>query len=192
MPLALSSRRSKGGGGLITIGRLTAQKRTELALGAHQRLLATFPNLSLTIVGDGPERPQLERVVARLGTTQQVRFIGQVKPDQIAALVGDSDVMIFPAQQEGLGLAAIEALAGGVPVVVCRDGGGVLDIVTEPAAGTIAEPNDAAIAEAVGDLLNTPGRAEAAAQVGGRWRELLAPERVAEFFEARYREALGE
>lgn len=192
MPLPLGDHPATGGGGLIVVGRLTAQKRVDLAAEAHHSLLTRFPDLPLTIVGDGPERPRLEALVGQLGTGGLVRFIGQVAPDRVGGLIADCDLMIFPAQSEGLGLAVVEGLAVGVPAVVCQDGGGVLDLVTEPGAGTVTGPTPEAIAGAAATLLDRPGRREAALRIGRGWRQRLAPAAVAEFFEARYREALGE
>jgi glycosyltransferase involved in cell wall biosynthesis len=190
MPLALSRRRSTGGGGLVTIGRLTPQKRFHLAVAAHGRLQATRPGLGLTIIGDGPERPRLEALARELGTAERVQFVGQVSPTAVADTIGDADLCLFPAVAEGLGLAAIEALAAGVPVVACRDGGGLLDIVQEPGAGLVVEPDPAAIASAADQILSRPGRGDQAARAGDRWREALDPKRIAARFEALYLEAI--
>lgn len=181
---------SSGGGGLLVVGRLTGQKRVDLALRAHARLQARHPNLTLTIVGDGPARPGLERLAATLGTGPTVRWMGQLPPAGVASALASADVFLFPAEHEGLGLAAVEALTAGVPVVACRDGGGVLDILEEPGAGTVTAPDADAIATAAEGLLNPASRA-AAARAGAQWADRLAPARVAERCEGWYREALG-
>ncbi len=186
MPLVLSRRRSAGGAGLVAIGRLTGQKRFHLALAAHQRLLAERPSLRLTVIGDGPERSRLEDLSRQLGTTGLVRFVGQVAPSEVAEALGDADLCLFPAVAEGLGLAAVEALAAGVPVVVCRDGGGLLDIIQEPEAGLVVEPDPAAMARATLAILGRTDYRTAAALEGDRWRDRLDPGRVAQQFEAIY------
>jgi glycosyltransferase involved in cell wall biosynthesis len=151
--------------------------------------LEELPGICLTIIGDGPERSRLEALARQLGTASRVRFLGRVAPAAVAEAIGDADLCLFPAVEEGLGLGAIEALAAGVSVVACRDGGGLLDIVQEPDAGLVVEPDPAAIARAASELLARPDRAERAARAGDRWRVALDPERIAAQFEALYLEA---
>src|SRR5207248_2631212 len=111
------TRTSQGVGGIVTVGRLTTQKRIHLLLEALVELRTRGRTPALTIVGDGPARPALERQVAALGISGQVRFLGEVPPERVPAAVGDADVFVFPAVGEGLGLVAAEALLLGVPVV---------------------------------------------------------------------------
>ena len=99
--------------------------------------------------------------------------------------------MLFPAQGEGFGLAAAEALMAGVPVVACWDGGGLLDVVPETGAGRLTLPSAEALSDATLDLLQDPDRLALARLVGESWRARLSPEHVAELCEGWYREALG-
>ncbi|MBM4188190.1 MAG: glycosyltransferase family 4 protein [Gemmatimonadetes bacterium] len=187
MPLRVASvSRSRGGGGVVVVARLTAQKRVHLAIEAHQRLRLTRPDLKLTIVGDGPERARLEQLARRLGTSQAITWTGTVAPADVPGVMANADVAVLPAEAEGLGLSAVEALVGGVPVVACRDGGGVLDIMAEPGAGRVSDPDPVAIAAAVDDLLSTPAGRDRAATAGSAWLERLAPAAVAERFERWY------
>ena len=180
-----------GGGGAIVVARLTAQKRVALAIEAVGVLISCGHELPLTIVGDGPERPALERQVERLGIEPFVRFVGAVPAADVAGYLATADVMIFPAQGEGFGLAAAEALMSGVPVVACWDGGGVLDVVPESGAGRLTLPSPDPMADTVLGLLGDPDRLALARLVGESWRARLAPDHVAELCEGWYREALG-
>ncbi len=191
MPVLFGAHRSAGGGGLVFVGRLTRQKRVAMALEAHAALLAEHPRLQFTIVGDGPERPALEAKVRALGTAGRVVFTGMVEPQAVAARMGHADLLLFPAEREGFGLAAVEALGAGVPVVACRDGGGVLDILREPGAGMIVDPGPAKMAQAVGILLGRLDARAAARRAGEAWRARLDPDTVARRCEAWYHEALG-
>jgi glycosyltransferase involved in cell wall biosynthesis len=180
-----------GGGGAVVVARLTAQTRVHLAVEAVAALAAAGHELPLTIVGDGPERVALERQVTRLGIGPFVHFAGAVAPAHVPFHLAGADVMIFPAQGEGFGLAAAEALMGGIPVVACWDGGGVLDIVPSTGAGRLVLPSGEAIGDAVLELLNDPERLAIGRLVGESWRARLAPDHVAELCEGWYREALG-
>jgi glycosyltransferase involved in cell wall biosynthesis len=182
---------STGGGGLVVVARLTRQKRVHLAVEAVACLAAIGVELRLTVVGDGPERAALERLAEERGVAHLVRFAGRVAPHEVPSFLAAADLMLFPAQGEGLGLVAAEALMAGVPVVACWDGGGVLDVVPEQGAGRRALPSGEALADAALDLLHAPDRAAAVRADGERLRIELSPARVAEVCEGWYHEALS-
>jgi len=182
---------TRGGGGTIVVARLTAQKRINLAIETTAFLASCGHDLPLTIVGDGPERDRLERQVERLGIGPFVRFIGAVAPAEVTGHLANADLMLFPAQGEGFGLAAAEALMVGVPVVACWDGGGLLDVVPESGAGRLTLPSAEALSDAALDLLQDVDRLSLARLVGESWRARLSPDHVAEKCEGWYREALG-
>jgi glycosyltransferase involved in cell wall biosynthesis len=182
---------TEGGGGAITIARLSAQKRVHLAIDAVAFLLALGRELPLTVIGDGPERRALETLARRRGVERLVRFVGAVPPDKIPGYLARADLMLFPAQGEGFGLAAAEALMAGVPVVGCWDGGGVLDIVPQEGAGRLVLPAAEAIADAALGILQDRQRFALGRAEGEAWRRRLAPDHVAGICEQWYREALG-
>jgi glycosyltransferase involved in cell wall biosynthesis len=179
---------SPGGGGLVVVARLTAQKRVDLALRALPLL---GRDLRLTVVGDGPERPALEALTSTLGIGGRVGFLGAVSPLRVAEILSTADLAVFPAQHEGFGLAAAEALMAGVPVVACQDGGGVLSVVPASGAGRVVPPDPSAIAAAIESLARDPAGRENARVQGTKWRERLSPDHAAEICEGWYREALG-
>jgi glycosyltransferase involved in cell wall biosynthesis len=190
MPIEVANyqRWSRGGGGLLVVARLTRQKRVDLALRALA--LVRDQELLLTVVGEGPERADLEALRDRLGIGARVRFLGSRTPAQVAEALSEVDLALFPAENEGFGLAAAEALMAGVPVVACEDGGGVLSVVPASGAGRVARPQPEALARAIEDLLGDRTAGERARQEGLRWREALSPAHVAEVVEGWYREAL--
>jgi glycosyltransferase involved in cell wall biosynthesis len=175
-----------GGAGAVVVCRLTAQKRVDLALSALAQLPQPLP---LTVIGDGPERGALEAQAAALPGAR-VSFTGQLSPAEVAARLGNADVMVFPAAGEGLGLSAVEALMAGVPVVVASDGGGVVEAVRAHGGGVVTDPTPQSLAAGVRDALSPATRA-AARGAGEWWRTQLTPSRVAGRFEAWYREALS-
>jgi glycosyltransferase involved in cell wall biosynthesis len=182
---------TRGGGGSVVVARLTPQKRIHLAIETTAFLASCGHDLPLTVVGDGPERAALERQVTRLGIGPFVRFTGAVPPREVIDVLSCADLMLFPAQGEGFGLAAAEALMAGVPVIACWDGGGLLDVVPERGAGRLTLPSAEALSDAALDLLQDPDRFALARLVGESWRARLAPDHVAERCEEWYREALG-
>lgn len=100
---------------LGTVGRLSAEKNQEFLFDVLKELLDAGRNAKLLLVGDGPERTPLEEAAETLGIQDQVIFTGSVPnvPDYLQAM----DVFIFPSFNEGLGMALIEAQAGGLPSI---------------------------------------------------------------------------
>ena len=185
------SRTSAGGGGVVTVGRLSEQKRVPLILDALASLKRRGRRLSLGIVGEGPARTAIAERAAALGIAEQVRFAGAVEPARVQDAVGDADVFAFAAVGEGYGLAAAEALALGVPVVAMRGGGGVTDVVPPTGPGRVVPDGDVeAFADALDELARSPDARRQAAELGGKLKRQLAPESVAERFEAVYASAV--
>ncbi len=139
---------SRGGGGLLLVGRLTGQKRVHLAIQAASALAAGGLRRPLTIIGDGPERRALERESAG-NPGIEVRLLGSRSRPEVIAQLETADVLLFPAEQEGFGLAAIEALMMGIPVVACTDGGGIVSALERFGGGLIADPTAQGLAEAI-------------------------------------------
>ena len=104
---------------LAIVGRLNAQKAHDDLL----RALARTPEGStLTIVGDGPLRPSLERLRDDLGLHERVRFLGQLDDhERLAATVATSDLIVHPAHFDGMPNAVLESLALGTPVLATTD-----------------------------------------------------------------------
>jgi glycosyltransferase involved in cell wall biosynthesis len=176
-------------GGAITVARLVPQKRVHLAIEAIAALRDLGHPMGLTIVGDGPERAGLEALASRRGVGDLVLFAGAVAPARIPAALARAELMLLPAQGEGFGLAAAEALMVGVPVVGCWDGGGLLDVIPERGPGRLTLPFADAIADAALGLLADPERLTRARAAGEIWRARLDPDHVASVCEGWYREA---
>ncbi|HEX6988860.1 MAG TPA: glycosyltransferase family 4 protein [Bacillota bacterium] len=133
-----------------SIGRLVSDKGTDLLLRAWARLPPDLrAHWRLAVVGDGPERRRLTRLAAGLGVGDSVLWLGEVPG--AGALVAAFDVYVQPSRREGLGLAALEAAAAGVPAVLSR-GGGLAELARlAPAA---VPPGDVpALAASLGRLL---------------------------------------
>jgi glycosyltransferase involved in cell wall biosynthesis len=181
---------SRGGAGALVIARLTEQKRIELALRAIGQLAQDGDPVPLTIIGDGPERGRLEALAALLPHPAAVSFTGTLPGAQVAERLATADLLLFPSRDEGLGLAALEALMAGVPVVACEDGGGVVSALGRHGGGVVTAATPHGVAGGI-RAAREPARLAEARRAGARWREELAPGRVAEVFEGWYREALG-
>ena len=143
----------------------------------------------LDLVGDGPERPRIEALVASLGLRAHVRFLGE-RGDMVA-LLQQSDLFLLPSQTESFGLAALEAMACGVPVVA-SDVGGISEVVVEGETGFLAAVGDVArMTEHARRLLRDEAlhrRMSAAARQLAETRFRLTP--AVDRYEAVYRQVL--
>lgn len=119
-----------------TVSNLKNWKRTDWLL----RAAAPLPdkNWQLLIVGDGPMRPQLEQLANELAISEQVTFAGQQK--QVADWLVGLDAFVLPSSSgESFGNAAVEAMALGLPTIVCSDGGGLTEHIVPDQTGWIAD-----------------------------------------------------
>lgn len=180
MPVAIVSRPiSHGGGGLAVVGRLSEQKRVDLAIRAFAILRSRGYDRPLRIVGDGQQLSALQSLARDLELTDAIQFVGSLAPDAVASVLATTDACLMTAHDEGFGLVAAEALIQGVPVVACRDGGGVLDVVPPHGAGRVADASAHAIADATLSLLADPSARAAAKELGIELSARLSPESVA-------------
>jgi glycosyltransferase involved in cell wall biosynthesis len=98
----------------VTVAHLVARKRHADVL----RALARLEHVRYDIIGDGPERPALERLAAELGVADRVTFHGQLPPAEALAVArARGDVFVLPSTDEAFGVAYIEAMAAGLPAV---------------------------------------------------------------------------
>jgi glycosyltransferase involved in cell wall biosynthesis len=124
----------------------------------------------LLLVGDGPERRELEAHVQRLGLTDRVVFAGEQDHAHVVDALGASDLFVFPSQTETLGLAVLEAMAAGCAVVAV-EGGAVPEIVRDGETGRLVPPEPAALRRAIAELVDAPALRRA---MGDRARVLAA------------------
>lgn len=117
----------------IAIAQLVALKGLDILLRALGR---TPGRWSLTIVGDGPERPRLQRSAAARGLSDKVRFTGSVPNEDAMRMLEQSDALILPSRCDGWGAVVNEALMRGVPVV-CSSFCGASDLIVSPELGAV-------------------------------------------------------
>jgi glycosyltransferase involved in cell wall biosynthesis len=193
MPAAVEgfARRTGGGDGVLTVGRLSPQKRTHLIVDAVATLADRGKAVPLTVIGDGAERTALEARTRAAGCEEMVRFLGAVSPEDLPNAMGNPDVFAFAGLEEGLGLAVAEAYFLGIPVVAMQGGGGVVDLLGPDPAGRIVPDGDiSAFADALRSVIDDPATREAAAAHGDQLRHTLGPDAVARQFETLYRNAV--
>ena len=131
----------KSGFTLVFVGRLEPVKNHTLLLNGFSQALASMPGLRLWMVGDGSERPMLEKLAATLGITEQVTFWGQQM--DVAPFFSAADAFIMSSSSEGLPISLLQAFSAGLPSIV-TDVGGMAEVVRLVDAGLTVPSNDVA------------------------------------------------
>jgi glycosyltransferase involved in cell wall biosynthesis len=157
-----------------TVAMLRPGKGLEYLLQAVAKMRSRTPVARVLIVGDGEERPKLETLVAALGLTEVVRFVG-VRSD-VPGLLAAADVYVHPSLSEALPISVLEAMAVGLPVVASSVGG-IPEIVADEQTGMLVPPAHAdQLAAAMLRLLD-PGLRATMGAAGRAWVETHATTR---------------
>jgi glycosyltransferase involved in cell wall biosynthesis len=172
------------------IGRMTAVKRTDDVLLAVRALRERGVDTVLCMVGDGPDRDAVERRAHQLGIVRDSLFLGY--QEEVASYYAAFDALILPSANEGTPVSAIEALAGGRPVVATRVGG-VPDVVRDGVDGFLVEPGDVdAMAERLSALAADPPLRHRMGEAGrASVHERYSVERLLDDIDALYRRLLA-
>ncbi|MDT8368448.1 MAG: N-acetyl-alpha-D-glucosaminyl L-malate synthase BshA [Longimicrobiales bacterium] len=165
-------------------------KRVDDVVRIFARVRARMP-ARLVMVGDGPERPRAREQVEALGLQDDVVFLG--KHAAVEELLSCADLFLLPSESESFGLAALEAMACGTPVIA-SDAGGLPEVVEDGEVGYLCPVGDTdAMGEAAADLL---ADAERYARFSSAAREVaidrFSTARVVPQYEAHYLRVLGE
>lgn len=105
---------------LVYMGRLSYEKSIDDVLRAMAHVVKRMPNTLLLVVGDGPERSNLERLTAELGIAENCIFTGFLFGNELIETLGQADVYLTGSKSENMPLALIEAMAVGLPIVAVR------------------------------------------------------------------------
>jgi glycosyltransferase involved in cell wall biosynthesis len=135
---------------VATLGHIVGRKRHVDVL----RALTVLPqDVRWVVIGDGPERPGLEKLAAQLGVSERIEWLGQLPPDQALTELARCHVMALPSVDEAFGVAYVEALACGVPAIGCEGEGGPEEIAASGEGMLLVPPRDPdALATAVNKL----------------------------------------
>lgn len=160
--------------GLVFVGRLVEKKGVSYLIEAVSLLADRYPDLTLTIVGDGPLYESLQSLTTDRGVQNRVRFAGSVLNEQVPDYLRAATISVMPSivassgDQEGLGLVAVEALGCGC-AVVAFDLPAVRDTIINGQTGLMAEPENAAdLADKIARLLDDDTLRQRLAQSGRR------------------------
>ena len=128
---------------VVSVASLIPSKGVHLVLEALPAVLQEVPNLFYLVIGDGPQRSALQRAAYRLGVAGRVEFLGYLPPEEVFRYLSVAEVFVLPSSNESFGIAYLEAMAMGTPVIACR-GQGPEDFVEDGQTGLLIPPEDVA------------------------------------------------
>jgi glycosyltransferase involved in cell wall biosynthesis len=148
--------KTASGGGVAYVGRLSEEKGVDVLLEALERA----PALHLDVLGDGPERPALERLASSLRVTDRVTFRGRLPAAAVHEAMRSAAMVAVPSRwYENMPITVLEAFAAGVPVVASALGG-IPELIDDGRDGILVPPDEPGIlAEALAALTDGVDRA---------------------------------
>jgi glycosyltransferase involved in cell wall biosynthesis len=144
---------------LITItcvAMMRPQKGHAILLQAAAQVIESHPQTQFFLIGDGPTRSDLEKQACKLGISDQIIFKGVLSNSEVECSLQQTDIFVLPSFREALGVAMIEAMSYGLPVVG-TNAGGLPDLVKNGKNGILVPPgNPEALADALRTLIENP------------------------------------
>lgn len=143
----------KGKRVILSASNLISLKGIDFNIKAVKKLSDKFKDMVYLIIGDGPERRNLENLACDLGISDKIEFLGQLPHEEVMKYMAICDIFSMPSWNEGFGMAYIEAMSSGKPIIAC-EGQGIQDVVTNGINGMLVKPKDVdSLAEAMEFLL---------------------------------------
>ena len=167
----------------VTVSQLIKQKGLGQLIEAvrllHEHM--SEDNFAVLVVGDGPLRVELEEKVKEYGLNDWIKFVGRVEYERLGHVLQVADVFVFPTLEDVWGVAPLEAMAMGKPVI-CSKYAGASELVQDSVNGYIVDPwNPPEMAQAMKRFIEEPKQAE---EMGHRARSTMksfTPDRAAQF-----------
>jgi glycosyltransferase involved in cell wall biosynthesis len=174
---------------ILTVARLMSPERGEYkgidtVIEAMPEVLEGFPGVRYVVVGDGDDRPRLEKLARRCGVHERVIFTGAVEHAALCAFYEACEVFAMPSRTEGFGIVFLEAMALGKPVVGGNHGG-TPEVWAEGTAGFLVDHGD--IRALAGRLKLLMSDSDLRARMGAAGRAIVARE----FSFARFQQNFG-
>jgi glycosyltransferase involved in cell wall biosynthesis len=167
-PAAAAQRAANHPPRLITVGRLHQSKGHDVLIRAVRALLDRGVEVRLHVIGDGPERQNLETQAAQSGCAGHISFLGSLSEEEIIAHLKDADVFVLASHAEPLGVVYMEAMAMQVATIGTA-AGGVGEIISSGVDGILVPPGDpVALANSIQYLLEDRAFRERIAAAGRR------------------------
>jgi glycosyltransferase involved in cell wall biosynthesis len=142
---------------IISTGRLALEKNWRDLIQAGSQVIKNNMHVKLVLLGDGPQRKELEHQAKELGVSNKVEFVGMVPYEDVASYLVAADLYAFTSLTETQGLGTLEAMAAGLPVAA-YEADGTRDVVVNGENGLLTEANSNVLAQVIMNLINESGQ----------------------------------
>lgn len=161
---------------IVSVGRLVHRKGQDILIQSMPEVLAKHPTAHILMVGEGPYRGVLTKMVDELNLSDAVTFIGRIQYKELPRYICAGDIFVMPSRSrlaglevEGLGIVYLEASSCGLPVIAGRSGGAP-DAVEEGVTGFSVDGTSAPeVSKAIIKMFDDPVKAKEMGQAGRRW-----------------------
>lgn len=167
----------------VSVGALKHVKGHDLLVRAFQQVIARYPGARLQIVGDGPECDHYKSLIEELDLDASVELRGWLPPQKVRESLAEATAFVFPSRHEGFGIALVEAMAAGCPVIASRVGG-VPEVVSGADAQLVPSESPKALADAMVSALDNSDWRENASRLVQKCARQFRWERVVNQYEA--------
>ena len=148
---------------IISIAELHERKGLRYLIEAIPKIVKKFPNIKLVIVGEGPDRQNLEKLIEKLDIENHTILIGRQK--EIPKLLKSSDIFVLPSRREAFGFVLLEAMITGLPVIGSKVGG-IPEIINNKNGLMVESENSEKLTNVLLDLVSHPDKRQKLAQAG--------------------------
>jgi glycosyltransferase involved in cell wall biosynthesis len=153
---------------ILCVGRLVSTKGQRILVQAAEQLIRQGRQIQLRFVGDGPDRKDLESIVARNGLSGQIRFEGSMNQDRIQSFYRQADIFALASFAEGIPVVLMEAMAMEIPCVATGING-IPELIRDGIDGLLVAPSDVdGLAAAIARLIDEPTLRESLGKAGRR------------------------
>ena len=139
---------------IVCIGRLEKEKNHVLLIKVLAKIILKFPNVELSLVGNGSLKQYLEGEVRSLNLAKNIKFLGL--RNDISGLLNKADIFVLPSNYEGMPITLIEAMITGLPIVATNVGG-VPDMIRNEKEGLLVDVDGAQIEKAIEKMIDNEG-----------------------------------
>jgi phosphatidylinositol alpha-1,6-mannosyltransferase len=161
---------------IVSVGRLVHRKGQDVLIEALPEVLKIHPEAHILLVGEGPYRAHLEKLVTKFQLQNSLTFIGRIQYRDLPRYICTGDIFVMPSRSrlaglevEGLGIVYLEASACGLPVIAGKSGGAP-DAVHEGVTGvTVDGTSIAEVSAAIIEMLDDPAKSRMMGEAGRTW-----------------------
>jgi glycosyltransferase involved in cell wall biosynthesis len=163
---------------ILFAGRLIREKNVDKLISIIPEVKEDFRHIKCGIIGDGPEREKLMKLVNDLNLGNNIEFLGFLEYESLIAYMKSSDIFVFPSVREGFGIILLEAMAAGMPVLAVRSKYSAASDMLDGNNGLLCNLNE--LKDSISDLLSNESLRRKLIKGGYEYSKVMQWDRIAQ------------